>query len=281
MSHNRVPLVLTSLLTLAVVTAGCRNDERVISKILADKFKDLPARTEERLREVSEGKEEICKLFDRLPPNRKRDFIATLTTCFRRLEFDGRSYTTRGSALSDYIHIAFELTDHFRLAGGVQEDAWRFRLDALDRVNEEIRRCESEPAGGLRGMNEIDPSMSKQQYLEYLKVIRWEFIWTGFEMSPFSLYFKSLPPKEKTEWENRLRDVAKKELLICNSNNPSVKIPFGIYTEDSGIYGRTVSNDQVIIQLKDRVIKMKLTEEGKKYEEEKKKIQERKKRLER
>ena len=266
MNLNRCMFVLISMLTLVIPVVGCRDNERTLSEIMTGKFGKLPVGTEERLREVSEGQEDIWRLFSRVPPNRRKEFIAALAVRFRKLEFDERSYALRAAALSDYFRIVSELTDRFRLTEDIQDTAWRFKLDALDRVNEEIRRCENEPPEGVYSMEEIGrgPFMTKQLYLESLKTMRSDFIWRGFEMNPFSLYFKSLPEKEKADWQGRLKKVARRELYIWDPDNPTVGKPTLVSGGCLKFFDGTNKCDEFLVPIKGGTIKMRRTEKWKK-----------------
>ena len=261
---NRASVVLLILVKLVISATGCRDYERTASEIVTGKIEKLPMTTEEHHRRASECGDDICRLFNRVPANRKKELIGTLTACFRKLEFDQSSYAIRAAALSDYLRIVSELSGRFRSAEDIQDAVWRFRLDALDRVNEEIRRCENEPAGGVYGMKEIGygPFMTKQLYLESLESMRADFVWRWFEMGPFSLFFKSLPEKDRADWKNRIEKVARRKVSIWDSDNPFGEMP--IRPDDtSGLSAGTNECGEFLVPIQGGVIKMRCTDKWK------------------
>ena len=228
MTHENVSVRLfeAALVSAVVLIPGCHDaDKAATTDIIECKIGKLPKNAEEMTNLVAKCCAGAYKQVT--AASQKGNEISALTEYFRSIEFDEQSYSTRDAAISDYYQLVSAVADGLLSKGEMPDVIWRFKLDAIDRVNMEILRCEREPEGGIynRGQLGVGIFMTQRQYLTSLKAKRFDFIRNGFEYGPFTLYFKSLPSAEKDEWMSRLEKVAKRKVVIWDADNQLKEMP--------------------------------------------------------
>ena len=189
------------------------------------KIVKLPMKAEEQANVVAECCEDVCKQLT--GSSLKEDVFRTLIEYFHNIKFDEQSYSSRDAAISDYYQIVSAVADGLLSKVEMPDAIWRFKLDAIDRINKEILRCEREPKGGIYNVGRLGVGMfmTQRQYLMSLKAKRFDFIRRGFEYGRFTLYFKSLPSANKDEWMSRLEKVAKRKVAIWDPDNQHMEMP--------------------------------------------------------
>lgn len=189
------------------------------------KIVKLPMKAEDQANVVAECCEDVSKQLT--GSSLKEDVFRALIEYFHKIKFDEQSYFSRDAAISDYYQIVSAVADGLLSKVEMPDAIWRFKLDAIDRINKEILRCEREPKGGIYNAERLGVGMfmTQRQYLMSLKAKRFDFIRRGFEYGRFTLYFKSLPSADKDEWMSRLEKVAKRKVAIWDPDNQHMEMP--------------------------------------------------------
>lgn len=231
---------------LACVLMGCSDT----SHSLGESIKSHVGRMSLKSTSEAENAEKLCEEAGRLlvqgPSSEGRETIRLLSGYYKGIEFDERTYSSRANSLSRYFDLVRHMVDILAKNPDFSEQAWRFQLDALERINLEIERCRQEPPGGPYG--NIVPScgqfQTQKQYLSDLKAKRFKFIREGFETGSFTRYFHSLPESKRDEWLMCLEGVAHRKVVVWNPENQMIKLPV-FRPEDDGEESRGGSNEQL------------------------------------
>lgn len=171
--------------------------------------------------------EEAARLLLQRPSPEARKAMERLGGYYREIAFDDRTYFTRERSLSRYFGLVRHTAALLAEGPGFSEGAWRFQLDAAERVNLEIERCRKEPPGGPYGnvASSRGPFKTQRQYLSDLEAERFRFIREGFETGPFTRYFHSLSAPSRHEWMERLSVVAWRKVVIWDPDNQMAELP--------------------------------------------------------
>lgn len=233
--NQSMPLTTFAVLLAGVLAiCGCADDAGGPSEIIRGKVGTLPFPTAESRSAVSELNDEILRLLHGASASRKKAMLDDLGKCFRDIAFDESSYSARERAMSDYYQVVSGLSRRLLELEGAQDAVWRFKLLALDRVNQEIHRCESEPTGGIYGDIPAGSGtfMTQRQYLAHLRAKRFEFVRMGFECGAFTMYYKSLPEGERREWVERIGRTAHRKVVVWDPDNQLIEMPRYIPDDD-------------------------------------------------
>ena len=222
----------------AGITGRCDADNVPVGNV-ERKIVKLPMKAEDQANVVAECCENVSKQLT--VSSRKEEVLSALIEYFHKIKFDEQSYFSRDAAISDYYQIVSAVADGLLSKVEMPDAIWRFKLDAIDRINKEILRCEREPKGGIYTVEQLGVGMfmTQRQYLMSLKAKRFDFIRRGFEYGRFALYFKSLPSADKDEWMSRLEKVAKRKVVIWDPDNQLMEMPVYVPEDNLDNEGET------------------------------------------
>ena len=104
-----------------------------------------------------------------------------------------------------------------------REALWTFRLNLLQRINDELDITEAEPKGGPY---ENEGNLTTQRiYRERLRNCRFRTIQSSFETGAFSVYYNGLSDSAKSNWIVQIEAVACRKVVIYDPRNPFVPLP--------------------------------------------------------
>ncbi len=216
------------MLALSSCLAGCWNSSNEVPRSFVKKIDVLSLRSQEDYQKSLRCCADICELVAESSPSLRVKMLDLLRDRFLTLEFDESSYRKREDSMADYFQLVSAMSEKLLTIDGMNDAVWRFKLAVLDRINNEIRRCDDEPLGGPYGdVSAISRGffMTQRLYLEALKAKRFDFIRNGFEYGPFTLYFQTLSAESRRQWIEMLKRVAQREVCILLSPYQLAEMP--------------------------------------------------------
>lgn len=228
MSHVRSTAVVNAVCAvLSCMALGCSDASHGLSESVRNGVERMSLASAADARRAESLCDETARLLLQAPTREGKEVIGQLCRLYGKIAFDEQSYLARATSLSRYFRLVRRMAGRLAEKPAFAEQAWRFQLDALGRVNREIERCKKEPPGGpygnaaaLRG-----PFQTQMLYLANLEEARFRFIREGFETGPFTRYYHSLSEASRKAWTRRLGETARRRVVIWDPENQMAEMP--------------------------------------------------------
>lgn len=213
--------------TCLLFLIGCRAEHRGDMQGIERGFSRVSFDSSKSHAELDARCGEIVSAIKSLDSQTRHRVLDTLGTRLRSLPIVECPYLARVDSLGLYGTFIMQLTERLRVMSGCEESSWLIRLEAIERINDEIDRCEHESHKTAHGGASTFPGpfMTQRQYKRVLRSQRFELIRNGFEFGRFTVYFHALSRTDQQIWLSRLEAVAHRKIVIWNPDNPFVEMP--------------------------------------------------------
>ena len=228
MRNRQMNFVLSCVLgTFLMFLIGCRAEHHGDLQCIERSFSKVSFDSSQGHAERDARCGEIVSAIKGLDPQTRIKVLDTLGTRLRTLPIVERSYPARVDSLGRYGLFIMQLTERLRSIPGFEESAWRIRLEAIERINDELARGEhdSHENADVDASMSFGPLMTQRQYKRILCAQRFELVRDGFEFGRFTFYFHALSQTEQQIWCSRLEAVAHRKVVIWNPDHPFAEMP--------------------------------------------------------
>ncbi len=183
MTEKRIwmTMMLSTVFVQPLIT-GCGDSSAAIRRRIAAELSGMSVASESDARMAVEHCRAAAHLMQLLDKQGRQMALGMWSGKLRQVRFDESSYGNRLASLNRYISF---VDDVYALLGASDEDRdelWRFRLDAFQRINDELKKCEAEPKGGpYAAIPSIGSFMTQRNYREALRSRQFALIQSRFE----------------------------------------------------------------------------------------------------
>ena len=233
MVHNNNLL----LVAIALLLAGCGHEDARPQSIPTESL-SVRKEIEAIPTWISSGNtasDRMIRLCDRIvkfPPDKRDEAIDAIKKAILSFKLPNDSYRERMSSQDSYWKAAASFTDYFCERIEDREGLWLFKCQVLNSFGKEMDLFRTNTF-----LNANPPRMginlTWRSYQENLHESLFYAVRDGFEEHHFVSYFYSLPGYKQEVWLERLRKVARRDVIIWT---PNIRVmPY--YKRDSSLFG--------------------------------------------
>ena len=218
------------ILALSVIAllflSGCGDSTAEVRRKIAGELSQVSLVSKADAIAAMEHCQAAARLMLSLDGQEREEALSTWPDHLRRARFNESSYGGRLESLERYVSLVDTAFASLDASIGDKDMLWMFRLDALRRMADELKKCDAEPKGGpYTDIPQAESFMTQRNYRETLRSRQFDVIQSRFETGPFAMYFKGLDAGSKSNWIARIEAVADRKIVVFDPEKPFEPLP--------------------------------------------------------